>query len=349
MKRMEWMRVILVTVLLVGGEVGTTAGSPSAAVTDNRLAQNAETHSGGGGVQWITVRDGREEAFSIQVPQGWHVNGGMYRYRVAYPRPTVDMTSPDGRTTVMVGDATIPNYQTPVPYRLPGGQQGPPVEAFVSGDVFAAKYGLARFRSMCQSLKLKNSEPKEPKFSRTAGYVQSTAGQATFSCTLNGEPMTGYVYAETTLVKGAYLQPSIWSVAALGGYLAPAGRAQQAAEVLQRSASTLVFNPEWTAFQKWVVAEGTRTLLAIANKTRQDTEAMNERQKRWSKMMAGETDDFNDILTGQTFAIDNATGRTYEVPTGKGGQMWMNRQQTVVSSPMQPGGDFAPLQEISHQ
>lgn len=348
MKRMGWMGAILVATL-VGCAAGTTALSASAAAADNGLSQNAQTQSDRSAVQWTTVHDGREEAFSIQVPKGWHVNGGMYRYRVAYPRPAVEMTSPDGKTTVVVDDATIPNYQTPVPYRLPGGQQGPPVEAFISGDVFAAKYGLARFKSMCQSLELKGSEPKEPKFSRSGGFVQSTAGQATFSCTLKGEPMTGYVYAETTLVRGVRLQPSIWSVAALGGYLAPAGRAQQAAQVLQHSASTLVFNPEWAAFQKWVIARGIRILVAIANKTKQDTEAMNEHQKQWSKMMAGETDDFNDILTGQTFALDNATGRTYEVPTGKGGQIWMNSQQTVVNSPMQPGADFTPLQEISHR
>jgi hypothetical protein len=87
----------------------------------------------------------------------------------------------------------------------------------------------------------------------------------------------------------------------------------------------------------------------VADQTRRDTEAMNERQKQWSKMMAGETDDFNDILTGQTFVVNNATGKTYEVPTGSGGQQWMNSQQTVVNSAMQPGPDFAPLQAISHQ
>jgi hypothetical protein len=37
------------------------------------------------------------------------------------------------------------------------------------------------------------------------------------------------------------------------------------------------------------------------------------------------------------------------VPTGQGGQKWMNSQQTVVTSAMQPGGDFTPLQAISHQ
>jgi hypothetical protein len=362
-KRMGWMRVILVAALAIGCKSEKTTASAAAAATGNGqpqgaatqgasqgiAAQDGVTQAGPGGVEWTTMRDGREQAFSIQVPKGWNVNGGLFRYRIAYPRPTVDMTSPDGKTTVMVGDATIPNYQTPVSYRMPGGQQGPPVEPYASGDVYAGKYGLARFKSMCQSVELKGSEPEQPKFSKSNGYVQSTAGQATFSCTLNGEPMTGYVYAETMLVKGMYLQPSNWYVMALGSYLAPAGQAQQAGDILEHAGTTIKYNPEWTAFQNWITSQGTKILITIANITKQNTEAMDEHQKQWSKMMAGETDDFNDILTGTTFVQNNATGQTYEVATGQGGQKWMNSQQTVVTSAMQPGGDFVPLTAISHQ
>jgi len=32
------------------------------------------------GTKWTTVRDTRENAFSIQVPQGWKTYGGLYRF-----------------------------------------------------------------------------------------------------------------------------------------------------------------------------------------------------------------------------------------------------------------------------
>src|ERR1035441_619868 len=57
-----------------------------------------------GGVSWITVRDTREQAFSIDVPKGWKTYGGMFRFSSVDARPFVDMTSPDGKTNIRVGD-----------------------------------------------------------------------------------------------------------------------------------------------------------------------------------------------------------------------------------------------------
>jgi hypothetical protein len=323
-------------------ETGSGSGQPQANRTEAAPV-------GPGGVAWVTLRDQREEAFSVEVPQGWKVGGGMFRYRIAYPRPTVDMTSPDGRINVLVGDATIPNYQTPAAYRVPGGQTGPPVAPFQTGDAFAVKYGMERFQGLCQSLQMTSSSPAQPKLGKSSAFTQATGGTALFSCTRNGEPMTAYVYAETMLVRAAYLQPANWYVTGIGSYLAPAAQAQNVATILEHSAESIAMNPQWTEFQKWVVAEGTRINLQTAAANAQATKDMNARQEKWKRMMAGETDDFNDILTGQTFAVDNLTGKTYEVPTGQGGQKWMNSQQNVLSSVMQPGPDYRPLETISHQ
>src|ERR1700722_15599215 len=35
---------------------------------------------GAGGLSWVTVRDTREKAFSIQVPQDWKTYGGLFRF-----------------------------------------------------------------------------------------------------------------------------------------------------------------------------------------------------------------------------------------------------------------------------
>ena len=156
------------------------SGSPAGA------SNSPAAQTGAGGVAWVTVRDSREQAFSIQVPQGWKTVGGMFRYKVVYPRPTVDMTSPDGLTNVRVGDATIPNYQTPNPNPyLPTTPGGPPVAAYATGQVLAQRYGLARFGSMCQSLQATGGQTVPPKYSQQiAGYVQATGGNANFTLSL---------------------------------------------------------------------------------------------------------------------------------------------------------------------
>ena len=147
-------------------------------------------------VSWVTVRDNREQAFSIEVPKGWKVYGGMFRFSSVDARPFADMTSPDGKTNIRVGDATIPGYSVPNPW-LP---RQPHMAAYASGDVFAKKYGQARFSSMCQSLQVQEVHPMTPKYNQAGqGLIRTTGGEAIFACTEKGQAMAGYVYAETML------------------------------------------------------------------------------------------------------------------------------------------------------
>jgi hypothetical protein len=62
---------------------------------------------------WVVVRDTRENAFSIEVPKGWKVSGGAYRLGANNPRFLIDMTSPDGRTNLRVGDSAVPAFTVP--------------------------------------------------------------------------------------------------------------------------------------------------------------------------------------------------------------------------------------------
>ncbi|MGD0227280.1 MAG: hypothetical protein ABSF71_33560, partial [Terriglobia bacterium] len=179
-------------------------------------------------VSWVIVRDNREQAFSIEVPKGWKVYGGMFRFSSVDARPFADMTSPDGKTNIRVGDATIPGYSVPNPW-LP---RQPHMATYASGDVFAKKYGQARFSSMCQSLQVQEVHPMTPKYHQAGqGLIRTTGGEAIFACTEKGQAMAGYVYAETMLT-GPGGPGSIWSVVALGSFLSPADQAQAVAAML---------------------------------------------------------------------------------------------------------------------
>jgi hypothetical protein len=153
--------------------------------------------AGATGMSWVTMRDTREKAFSIQVPQGWKTYGGLFRFSAIDARMIVDMTSPDGLTNLRVGDSTVPPYRVPGPFLPPR----PGVAAYAAGNVFATKYGQARFAPLCQGLQLTKSDALAPKYHPAAGGItRTTGGEAFFSCTKNGAPMSAYVYAETTLM-----------------------------------------------------------------------------------------------------------------------------------------------------
>ena len=62
-----------------------------------------------------TWTDPREGAFSLSVPQGWNVSGGLYRYAAVDVRPDVTVTSPDGSISVRIGDQRIPSHTLPNP------------------------------------------------------------------------------------------------------------------------------------------------------------------------------------------------------------------------------------------
>jgi hypothetical protein len=356
-KRTAWLSTFASLVLLAacrssqttppqlgGGTIGPAPSSPAPG------SPSAQT--GSGSITWVTVRDAREQAFSISVPQGWKVVGGMFRYRIAYPRPTVDMTSPDGMTNVRVGDNTIPNYQNPNPnpYLPKVPNNFTPVDPYTSGQVFAQKYGLDRFGAMCQGIQVTSSQSSQPKYSQqVAGYVQATGGNANFSCTMNGQLMVGYVYAETMQVGANRMMPANWYETALGSSLAPAAQAQNASAILTYSTGSMVMNPDWAAWQNFLVAQATKINLITAAKTKQATAEMDAREAQWRQMMAGEVDDFNDILTGTTFGMDPATGQPVEIPTGNGGPEWMDGQNNVQSAAMQPGPAYQQVQPMSHQ
>src|SRR5450755_1520197 len=96
---------------------GLALGAGNAVLQDAQAASSAASGKAQGGGQlqadWVVVHDTRENAFSIEVPKGWKVSGGTYRLGVNNPRFLIDMTSPDSRTDLRVGDSAVPAFTVP--------------------------------------------------------------------------------------------------------------------------------------------------------------------------------------------------------------------------------------------
>jgi hypothetical protein len=328
--------------LILGIAFTSTHRSASSGVDAAVPAQSGQTSDPGApGASWETVRDAREKAFSIQVPQDWKTYGGLFRFSSIDTRMIVDMTSPDGLTNLRIGDSTVPPYRVPGPFLRPG----PGVAAYASGHVFATKYGQARFASMCQELHLTKSDALAPRYHpAAAGISHTTAGEAFFSCTRNGAPTSAYVYAETMLM-GPGGPGSSWVVVALGSLIAPAEQAKGAGATLQHSGESLVMNPEWIAMQNQL---NNRAIQQINAATRATIAATNAENAREQAMISGlQNDSFNDVINGVQATVDTTTGQHYITPLGQGGRQWVNGNNVVVESGLSPGAGFTPLTPVN--
>ena len=323
-----------------------SAGSRSdgaAALTDSVASGQSQAGAGAAtAAKWVTVRDARERAFSIQVLQGWKTYGGLFRFSAIDARLVVDMTSPDGLTNLRVGDSTVPPYRVPGPFLRPG----PGVASYAAGNVFATRYGQARFAPMCQGLQLTKSDAMTPKYHPAGGgMTQTTAGEAFFSCTENGSPMSAYVYAETTLM-GPGGPGSSWLVVALGSAIAPAQKAAAASAMLKHAGESLVLNPAWTQMQNQLNNQAIQRINASTQATIAATNAAVAHQQ--AMISALQNDSFNDVINGVQETKDTATGQRYIVPLGTGATQWVRDSKTVVESGLSPGVGFDQLTPVSH-
>jgi hypothetical protein len=322
-----------------------SAGTTGEAEVLAASGENGHAQAGAGvatRVNWVTVRDTRERAFSIQVPQGWKTYGGLFRFSAIDARSVVDMTSPDGLTNLRLGDSTVPPYKVPGPFL----KMGPGVASYAVGNVFATKYGQARFVSMCQGLKLTKSDAMTPKYHPAGGgMTRTTAGEAFFSCTANGAPMSAYVYAETTLL-GPGGPGSSWLVVALGSVIAPAQQETAAIAMLQHAGDSFVLNPAWTQMQNQLNQQAIRQLDASTQATIAATNSAVAHQR--AMISALQNDSFNDVINGVQETKDTATGQRYIAPLGTGGTQWVRDSKTVVESGLSPGAGFDRLTPVSH-
>lgn len=317
-----------------GANPGTLGGTPGMVTA---TAAPPGVASQRGQVTWVTMRDQRERAFSIEVPQGWRTYGGLFRFSAIDARMVVDMTSPDGMTNIRIGDATVPPYRVPGPY-LPAGAG---VAAYVQASTFATRYGQARFASMCTGVKVTKSDALQPKYHPASGpMMRTTGGEAYFTCAKNGTPMTAYVYAETELL-GPGGPGSSWLVVALGSVIAPADQGTAAGALLTHVGGSLAMNAAWMQMQNNL---DNQAAAAINANTQQVIAATQQENQREQAMISALNDNaFIDVINGVQEMRDPSTGQQYVTPIGTGNGQWFNGGNTVVESALSPGPGYTQL------
>src|SRR5215469_9395013 len=110
-------------------------------------------------IQWLRYNDSAEGAFDMEVPLGWQIQGGMYRFGYFDARWMMGARSLDGKVVILINDVNVPPYVLPSPLT---GREGQPynkpqqmqmvVARFQEGQPYAEVYAKHRFGDICKSM-----------------------------------------------------------------------------------------------------------------------------------------------------------------------------------------------------
>src|SRR5262249_9571849 len=272
----------------------------------------------------------REQAFSLEVPSPWKVNGGLFRYASVDVRMAWSTVSPDGQIRITGGDADLPVFTVPNNmlsfggftegrWDSPGDGVQMMVRRYVPGTAFAKEYVTQKVARGCSDLTFTEMRER-PDATRALNAilaqsglsVRLNAGEVAFTCRKDGQLMHGYYFAGTQLVQAA-AGSALWNVEYLNGYLASGERVEQAQAVFGRIMQSIQINPQWAAMQNQI-ASNTSKIVSRANQeiskiindsywSRQRT--MDEISRRRSNATLGVLD-----------AVDPVTGRELKVESG---------------------------------
>lgn len=311
-------------------------------------------------LRYVTWQDPRENAFSVEIPQGWKASGGLFRFASVDIRPALEVISPDGKIRITGGDAEIPAFAVPNQmlewtgfregsWYSPGYGVTLMVRRYVAGMDFAREYVLTKATRGCVEARITEARDRPEavqainalarQYDVPGFSTQWTAGEVAFTCRREGRPLHGYYFAATK-VSQAY-QTAVWNVELLYGYLSASDKVAEAQAALEHLLATFQLNPQWVRMQQNLTAATsqivTRTHQEISNIissaywTRQSVQ--DELGRRRSNAILGVED-----------VIDPLTGRELKVESGSS-YYWVDHRERIVGTEtdVRPSLDFRQL------
>lgn len=288
--------------------------------------------------------DPREQAFSMEFPADWRVEGGTARRAAVDVVQTWSATSADGSARVTGGDAEIPTFTLPNQmlafagfregsWYSPGYGVRMLVKSYMPGAMFAQWYAQSKAAQGCANLRFTQQQDRTREFGainaqyaqfRAQGMnVQLSAGEVSFTCERAGRPVNGYYFA-TTLLTTQMGNNGIWVVDQLYGYMSSPGSEDEAEETLSRGLQSFQWNPQWLRMQQGLamqvsgIVSQTQTEIAKMSKASFEyrQRSGSESMRKWSNAMLGLLD-ARDPATGRELKVDNAANYTWIDVNGK--------------------------------
>jgi hypothetical protein len=360
---------------LVGGGVGTlyVIAGPKAVFPQQRsglvrilqsFTFTGEGPSGGESAQaartsFTRFKDPNEGAFTVDVPAGWKVEGGMVRKASTDTRPYVWATSPDGSTVIRLRDPAFGSFRTPgqidarqgrfegMPYS-PGYGVVMVLSHYMPGPEFAQQYAVKLARDLqASNLQFKGVKPRQDlSSSNAAGYVQEqiTGGEAEFTCARNGQPCGGKVIASTRVhVLPAMPDSATWYIDLLASYITPQERLGATDQIFQHMIESVQYSPEWAATQLQITGN---TSQIVRDTTEYGARVFDEVHRNREQAEERIQQNRIDTIRGRVRLRDPDTGEELEGVAGRNYYYRVPGGRTVGTDTVIRAPDFTELQQI---
>lgn len=317
-------------------------------------------------VSYARFSDPAEQAFTLEVPEGWRSQGGTSRRASVDLVHALETVSPDGRILIRFNDPSIPAFALPSPtlnfsgfpegsWYSPGYGVRNMVRRYVPGRAFITGYlrqnagaGLERFEIVEEKDRPDVVDAFNRIYSGLQAYgVQFTqhAGEAAFRFERGGEPFVGYGLAVTQVVYMPSMNGGNWNVALLLLYTSPESEADFVQGVFSHMFQSIQWNPQWIASQQQL----TRDVSRIVSQTGQEISNIIS-DAYWTRQgVLDETSRrFSNAILGTTDVADPETGRTWKVEAGHNYYWAKPGGDAVVGTETytRPDIDFTPLKDL---
>jgi hypothetical protein len=341
----------LVLTLACNGKSASPASSPSTASATAATQPN-----------WVHFTDSAEGAFSMDVPYGWQVQGGMYRFGYFDVRWMMDVRSLDGKVVIRIDDVNIP------PYTLPGpntGKQGQPyikpqqmqmmVSSYQKAADYAPTYAKSRFNSVCTAMTTRAPDwtPTLPAAWKLDASAQSTNVSLAYDCPTSDGARIIAMYLRTQLFPAS----GLWTVDPAISIIATADQMPLAHSMVQHMIDSWQETPQWAQYQQQMTQAGLQQIMQGFNQfmqqmkafDQQRTAAMNQQVAGFEakqNAQAAQVSSFGEILTGLTTVQDPQTGTQFQIFSGPQANYYTNGNGVTINSTFSPGPSFHQVNQV---
>ena len=359
---MSWKMLAALGAMLVSLVCSGNVTVPASANHSLGNSNNSgEVPNPGNELNWVRYTDSAEGAFSIDVPVGWQVQGGMYRFGYFDVRWMMDVRSLDGKVILRIQDANVPGYSLPGPGTGPEGtpysrpqQLQMMIARYRTGQSYAELYAKHRFSRFCRTAKPRRPDwvPMTPPAWRDDPGTEGTDGSVSYDCDTSDGPRIASVYVHTTLNPTT----SIWFASPIS-ILVTADRASLAYSMVQHMIDTWQKNPRWAQYQDQMTQVGLDQVRANFQQFmhqmqayhQERTAAMNQQVASFEarqSAQAQQVSNFGEILTGVQSVSDPMTGSQFQVYSGPKANYYINGNGTKINSNVSPGPGFHQLTPV---
>lgn len=297
----------------------------------------------------------------MDVPAGWQVQGGMWRFGYFDARWMMTVRTLDGAMVIRLDDVSVPPYVLPSPSTGPAGQPYTKPQQFQmmvadyqNAADYARLYANHRFKSVCKSLSARSGTPWRP--AMPPGFalgpsVQKTS-QASLSllCATSEGQRIVTVYARTTQFPVAY-GSGFWAADPLISILTTKQDEHASYAIAQHMLASWRKNPKWVAYQNQLTKIGLDQIQANYQEFLRQTQAqmqafrssMSTQVNGFESRMqsqAAQVNTFDQALVGIQDATDPVTGESLQVFTGPHSNYYRNGLGQTVNSDISPGPSF---------